>query len=64
MCLIALLITLRSKSIHFDFSTNDMPGELRNLTNTLLGWLVLAILMQSGSLLFLSIALPVIWIFS
>jgi hypothetical protein len=62
MCLIALLITLRSKSIHF--ATNDMPGELRNLTNTLLGWLVLAILMQSGSLLFLSIALPVIWIFS
>jgi len=64
MCLIALLITLRSKSIDFDFSTNDIPGELRNLTNTLLGWLVLAILMQSGSLLFLSIALPVIWIFS
>ena len=64
MCFIALLIVLKSDSIHFDFTADDVRGELWKLTNTLLGWLVLAFLAQSGSLLFLSIALPVIWVFS
>jgi hypothetical protein len=64
MCFIVLLIAWKSDSIHFDFSAGDVSGELRKLTHSLLGWVLLAILVQGGSLLFLSIVLPVIWVFS
>ncbi|MBW2363369.1 MAG: hypothetical protein JRG84_20940 [Deltaproteobacteria bacterium] len=64
MCGIALWIAKRSDSIQFDFSANDLVGELRGMTYTLAGWLVLALLGQGGSLLILSIMLPVMWVFS
>lgn len=64
LCLVAVGIARRSESIHFDFSAGDVMGEVRKLTHTLVGWLILGLLGQGGSLFLLSIILPIVWVFS
>lgn len=60
VCFIAFCIVQRSESIRFILPVDNLPVALRELTNSLLGWLVLALLLQAVSLLFLSAVLPVI----
>ncbi len=61
MCSIALAI-MKKSAIHFDFSADDMKEEIRKLTDTLLGWLVIGLLGQGGCLFFLSVVMPIVWV--
>jgi hypothetical protein len=61
---IAFWIIQGSESIRFDLSARGLSGKLRELTNSLVGWLVIALLFQAGTSLLLSAVFPVIWAFS
>lgn len=63
-CLIALWIVAKSKRIDFDFSADNLPAELKKLPYSLQGCLALIILVQGGSMLFLSILFPIVWALS
>lgn len=63
-CFIALWIVRKSERIQFDFSADDLFAELKKLPYSLQGCLALIILVQGGSLLFLSILFPVLWALS
>ena len=64
MCSIALWIGKRSERIDFDLSAGDVAGQVREMTYSLVGWLVIALMVQGWSLLFLSIVFPIVWVFS
>ncbi len=64
MCFVSFWIVQKSESIHLDLSARDFSAAVRELTNSLFGWVVLALLVHAASLLFLAAVLPAIWALS